>query len=320
MLATPCPRSVCTILLDKWCRVVVLFVSSPNEPKYAEFCEKYLISQEASGRAVELEEIHDEDISLSKITSEHLIEVESLEPQEDVAPTYRSVRIHRALECLCLNVEVEEHSLVDFNEPTNYKVALLDPESEKWLDAMNAEMQSMQDNQVSHLVDLPSNAKTIRSKWLFKKKTDMNGKVHTYKAHLVAKGYTQTYGIEYAETFSPVADIRAIRILIAITAYYDYEIWKMDGKIAFLNGYLNEDIYMVQPACLIDPKHPRYATVVKNILKYLRDTKDMFLVYGGNLEAKLRVTCYCYAGFEPNRDDIKSQTGYVFVLNGGAID
>nr|GEW89405.1 retrotransposon protein, putative, Ty1-copia subclass [Tanacetum cinerariifolium] len=87
----------------------------------------------------------------------------------------------------------------------------------------------------------------IRSKWLFKKKTDMDGVIHTYKARLVAKGFTQTYGVEYEETFSPVADIKAIRIFIAIAAYYDYEIWKMDVKTAFLNGHLFEKVYMVQP-------------------------------------------------------------------------
>ncbi|GJZ69106.1 hypothetical protein Tco_0632656 [Tanacetum coccineum] len=61
-------------------------------------------------------------------------------------------------------------------------------------------------------------------------------------------------------------------------------------------------------------------TAMKNFLKYLRNTKDMFLVYGGNSEAELRVDCYCDAGFETNRDDIKSQIGYVFILNGGAVD
>ncbi|GKG05104.1 hypothetical protein Tco_0315491, partial [Tanacetum coccineum] len=61
-------------------------------------------------------------------------------------------------------------------------------------------------------------------------------------------------------------------------------------------------------------------TAVKNILKYLRNTKDMFLVYGGNPSTELRVECYCDAGFETDRDDTKSQTGYVFVLNGGAVD
>nr|GEU84034.1 zinc finger, CCHC-type [Tanacetum cinerariifolium] len=86
------------------------------------------------------------------------------------------------------------------------------------------------DNDVWVLVELHPNARTVRSKWLFKKKTDMDGAVYIFKAHLVAKGFTQTYGVDYEETFSPVADIRAIRILIAIAAYYDYEIWQMDVK------------------------------------------------------------------------------------------
>ncbi|GKB33502.1 retrotransposon protein, putative, ty1-copia subclass [Tanacetum coccineum] len=150
-----------------------------------------------------------------------------------------------------------EHSLGDHNEPTSYKVTMLDSESNKWIDAMNAEIQSMIDNMVWVLVDLPPNCKTVGSKWIFKKKIDMDGIVHTYKARLVAKGYTQLYKVDYEETFSPYADIRAIRILISIAAYYDYEIWQMDVKIAFLNGYLDEYIYMVQPKGFVDPKYPR---------------------------------------------------------------
>ncbi|GJT59377.1 retrotransposon protein, putative, ty1-copia subclass [Tanacetum coccineum] len=84
----------------------------------------------------------------------------------------------------------------------------------------------------------------------------MDGIVHNYKARLVAKGYTQLYRVDYEETFSLVVDIRAIRILISIAAYYDYEIWKMDIKTAFLNGYLDEDIYMVQPEGFVDPNYP----------------------------------------------------------------
>nr|GEW94606.1 retrotransposon protein, putative, Ty1-copia subclass [Tanacetum cinerariifolium] len=131
----------------------------------------------------------------------------------------------------------------------------------------------------------------------------MDDIVHTYKARLVAKGYSQTYGLDYEETFSPVTDTRAIRILIAIAVFYDYEIWQ-------INSYLNEDIYMVQPEGFVDPNHPR---------KYLRNTEDTLLVYGRNPEAKLRVDYYCDAGFENDRDDIKSQAGYVFILNGGVV-
>nr|GEV27999.1 retrotransposon protein, putative, Ty1-copia subclass [Tanacetum cinerariifolium] len=385
---------------------------------------------------------------------------------------------------MCLYTDAEEHELGDLGEPANYKATLLDLESEKWLNAMNVKMQSMKDNEAWVLVELPHNGKTVGSKWLFKKKTDMHGNVHIYKARLMEKGYTQTPGIDYEETFSPVADIRAIRILIAIAAYYDYEIWQMDVKTAFLNGYLNEEqasrqwnkrlddeinkfgftqnrdepcvylkatrsnitflilyvddilimgnsISMLQsvktylgkcfamkdlgeatyilrikiyrdrskrliglcqsayiekilkcycmenskrgsipmqeklklsksqgastPAELKRMQNVLYAsavgstmyavrctrpdvvfaqnvtsrfqqnlgdihwTTVKNILN-LRNTKDMFLVYGGDQKRELKVSCYTDAGYLTDADDLRSQTAYVFVLNGGAVD
>nr|GEU53595.1 retrovirus-related Pol polyprotein from transposon 17.6 [Tanacetum cinerariifolium] len=196
------------------------------------------------------------------------MEVEGFEPpQEEVVPIRRSVRTHRALDRLCLNVEVDEHSLGDLNEPNNYKAAILDLKSGKWVDVMTAEMQSMKDNQV----------------W-----------------------------VDYEETFSLVVDIRAIRILIAITTFYDYEIWQMDVKTAFLNGYLNEGIYMVQLEGFVDHDHPRknlgepHWTAMKTILRYLRNTKDMFLVYGGNPKAELRVYYYCNAGFETEAEYISA--------------
>ncbi|GKB98017.1 retrotransposon protein, putative, ty1-copia subclass [Tanacetum coccineum] len=450
----------------------------------------------------------------SLITQEEKDDQEINEPQSDINPICKSSRTRRAPDRMCLHVDAEEHELGDLGEPANYKAALLDPESDKWLDAMNVEMQSMKDNEVWDLVDLPPNGKTVGSKWLFKKKTDMDGAVHTFKARLVAKGFTQTYGVDYEETFSPVADIRAIRILIAIAAFYDYEIWQMDVKTAFLNGHLSEEVYMVQPEGFVNPKFPNrvcklkrsiyglkqasrqwnkrfddeikkfgfsqnrdepcvymkasgsyvtflilyvddilimgnnipmlqdvksylgrcfamkdlgeaayilgikiyrdrskrliglcqsayiekilkryfmenskrgtipmqeklklsksqgastpaekqrmqnvpyasavgsimYAvrctrpdvafaqnitsrfqqnpgelhwTTVKNILKYLRNTKDMFLVYGGDTKRELRVSCYTDAGYLTDADDLKSQTGYVFVLNGGVVD
>ncbi|GJR83415.1 retrotransposon protein, putative, ty1-copia subclass [Tanacetum coccineum] len=122
------------------------------------------------------------------------------------------------------NKEIDEPQSDIILIRSNNKAALLDPESDKWLDDMNVYMQSMKDNKVWDLVDRPPDDKTVGSKWLFKKKTDMDGGVHTYKARLVAKGITQTYRVDYEETFSPVVDIKAIKILIAIAAFYDYEI------------------------------------------------------------------------------------------------
>ncbi|GJV66793.1 zinc finger, CCHC-type containing protein [Tanacetum coccineum] len=137
-----------------------------------------------------------------------------------------SERIPQAPDRYGFYVDVEEYELWDLNEPPNYKAALPHPEFDKW------------------------------SKWIFKIKTGMDGNVHTFKACLVEKGYAQTYAVDYGETFSPVADIRAIKILLAIAAFYDYEIWQMDVKISFLNSHLSEDVYMVQPEGFVDPKHP----------------------------------------------------------------
>ncbi|GKE03802.1 retrotransposon protein, putative, ty1-copia subclass [Tanacetum coccineum] len=105
---------------------------------------------------------------------------------------------------------------------------------------MKSEIQSMYDNQVWNLVDTTPDIKTVGCKWIFKKKTDMDGKVHTYKARLVAKGYTQTQRIDYEETFSPVAKIKSIRIMLAIAAFHDYKIWQMDVKTTFFNEKLIE--------------------------------------------------------------------------------
>jgi Reverse transcriptase (RNA-dependent DNA polymerase) len=111
-------------------------------------------------------------------------------------------------------------------------------DSREWLEAMKSELQSMEDNQVWDLVDLPDRIKSIKNKWVFKRKTDMDGNLTVYKAHLVVKGFTQVEGIDYDENFSPVAKFQSIRILLAIAIFYDYKIWQMDVKITFLNvGY-----------------------------------------------------------------------------------
>lgn len=83
----------------------------------------------------------------------------------------------------------------------------------------------------------------------------MNGSMTTYKARLVAKGFSQIQGIDYDETFSPVAMFKSIRIMLAVAAFYDYEIWQLDVKTAFLNGKLDEDVYMVQPQGFEDSKN-----------------------------------------------------------------
>ena len=133
------------------------------------------------------------------------------------------------------------------DDPINYKEALKDVDVQEWQKAMDREMESMYSNSVWSLVEAPKGVKPIGCKWIYKRKRGSDGKVETFKARLVAKGYTQKEGIDYEETFSPVAMLKSIRILLAVAASLDYEIWQMDVKTAFLNDNLNEDIYMQQP-------------------------------------------------------------------------
>ena len=117
---------------------------------------------------------------------------------------------------------------------------------------MNEEFLSMNHNGVWELVEIPYGFKPIGCKWVFKTKKDSNGNVERYKARLVAKGFTQREGIDYNETFSPVSSKDSFRIIMALVAHYDLELHQMDVKTAFLNGDLDEEVYMQQPQGFIE--------------------------------------------------------------------
>ncbi|WVZ94596.1 hypothetical protein U9M48_040469 [Paspalum notatum var. saurae] len=436
------------------------------------FLEKEFLSKGVSGSSVHLEEIQDvpQFSSNPEDSQENLQAV--VEPVNETPALRRSERVRHKPERLMFIVNKQDDILsFDDNEPATFQEAIESPDFEKWLEAMRFEMNSMKDNQVWNLVDLPYGVKAIKNKWVFKKKFDMDGRVHIHKARLVAKGFKQIHGIDYDETFSPVVMFKSIRIILAIAAYFDYEIWQMDVKTVFLNGNLSEDMYMTQPEGFVDPKNAgkvcklqksiyglkqasrswnlhfdevikefgfikneeepclykkangsalvflvlyvddilligndipmlesgkaslkirfsmkdlgeaayildikiyrdrsrkliglsqstyidkvlkrfnmheskkgflplsadisyalsvtsRYQadlgeshwTAVKNILKYLRRTKDMFLMYGG--EEELNVTGYTDASFQTDKDDSRSQSEYIFRLNGETV-
>ena len=108
----------------------------------------------------------------------------------------------------------------------------------------------MYENKVWTLVDIPNDRKAVENKWIFKKKTNTDGNVTVYKARLVAKGFRQVQGVDYDETFYPVAMLKSIRVLLTIAAYHDYEIWQMDVKRAFLNGVAYMHLKKWQGTCV----------------------------------------------------------------------
>ena len=116
----------------------------------------------------------------------------------------------------------------------------------KW-EAIKEELDSIIKNDVWELVELPKNRKAIGSKWILKRKFKCDGSIENYKARLVAKWFTQKPGIDYKETYSPVAKFTCIRILMSIVSALDLELYQMGVKTAFLNGDLKEEIFMQQP-------------------------------------------------------------------------
>jgi hypothetical protein len=133
------------------------------------------------------------------------------------------------------------------DDPTSFEEAMRSEHSSKWLEAVEDELRSMRTNQVWDLEEIPKGAKTVGCKWVYKIKYDSQGNIDKFKARLVAKGYTQREGIDYNETFSPVSCKYSFRIVMALVAYYDLELHQMDVKTAFLNGDLEETVYMAQP-------------------------------------------------------------------------
>jgi hypothetical protein len=116
-----------------------------------------------------------------------------------------------------------------------------------WLDAMKDEMKSMSTNDVWDLVEIPKGAKTVSCKWVYKTKQDSKGNIERFKTRLMAKGFTQREGIDYTETFSHVSSKDSFRIIMALVAHYDLELHQMNIKTTFLNGNLQENVYMAQP-------------------------------------------------------------------------
>ncbi|KAJ9561918.1 hypothetical protein OSB04_007078 [Centaurea solstitialis] len=248
-----------------------------------------------------------EDVDLQVVDEENTtpivepeIQHENVEPQSELIEEVQTQDLRRSNRVRqepdrYLGFLVSQDS-GDLNEPTSYGEAMSGSESEQWQEAMKAEMQSMYDNQVWELTDLPQHCRAVGRKWVFKKKTDMDGNVHTFKARLVAKGFTQTHGIDYDETFSPVAMLKSIRILMAISAYFNYEIWQMDVKTAFLNGKLTEDVYMEQPEGFEDPKNPNK---VCKLLKSIYGLKQASRSWNLHFDERIKEFGFAKSEFKP---------------------
>jgi hypothetical protein len=151
-------------------------------------------------------------------------------------------------------------------EPYRIEDALRDP---NWVVAMQEELNNFTRNEVWHLVPRP-NQNVVGIKWVFRNKQDEHGVVTRNKAQLVAKGYSQIEGLDFNETYAPVARLESICILLAYAIYHGFKLYQMDGKSAFLNGPIKEEVYVEQSPDFEDSEYPSHVYKLSKALYGLK--------------------------------------------------
>ncbi|KAD2804053.1 hypothetical protein E3N88_37430 [Mikania micrantha] len=204
--------------------------------KAIEFMDEYSLSQEdleslmamSKFQNFQVDEIvHDED--------QEQLEAEEVEPRRS-----KRQRIEKSFGPDFLTYMVQ-------GEPQTYRDAVTSLEGPQWKEAIKNEIDSILQNHTWELVDIPPGCKPLGYRWIFKRKMKADGSIDKYKARLVIKGFRQKEGVDYFDTYSPVTRITSIRLVLAIAALRNLEVHQMDVKTAFLNGDLEEEIYMEQP-------------------------------------------------------------------------
>ena len=198
----------------------------------------------------------------------------------------------------------------DINEPTNIEDAFSGEHSHQWKEATKSEYDSLVGNNTWELVPPPDGKNVVGSRWVFKVKRDVDGSAQRFKARLVAQGYSQSKGIDYQEVFSPVARYNSIRALFAC----DWDVHQMDVKTAFLQGDLDEEIFMKQPEGYIDEERPNH---VCRLNKSIYGLKQAARCWNSSIDTFLLSTEYRKCTADPcvYMKSVKRQDGEIdFVI------
>nr|CAN71504.1 hypothetical protein VITISV_021017 [Vitis vinifera] len=296
----------------------------------AKFIEDIKLSGREPLRKVVFEEEY-EYVSIPIITIEHghimfddtiqnvqtIIEIEDI-PEISPTQVMEPIQVHEEVTQEPQEPQEHEFDMGLEDDPISVSQVKQSSDSEKWIEAMKDEMKSMKDNGVWDLVELPKGVKPIGCKWIFKAKHDSKGNIVRYKARLVAKGFTQKEDIDYKETFSSVSSKDSFRIIMALMAHYDLELHQMDDKTVFLNGNIDETIYMVQLENFECNDSKQLVCKLKRSIYGLSrrpDNGTESLIRSSHLE----IMGYSDSDFAGCLDSRRSTSGYIFMLAGGAI-
>jgi hypothetical protein len=230
-------------------------------------------------RDVRFDEVSLFDAKESVTTSEPLssneeedVEVES--ESEDISKSPSPKKMRSLQDIYDATEQIEQSDVVYFaffagEDPISFDEAC---KEEKWMEAMNEEMQAIKKNDTWKLTSLPPHKEPIGVKWVYKTKKNPDGSVNKYKARLVAKGYKQKEGEDYTEVFAPVSRLDTVRLIISLAAQNSWRIFQMDVKSAFLNGVLQEDVYLEQPPGFVKKGEEKKVYKLKKALYGLKQS------------------------------------------------
>ncbi|KAG7583644.1 Retrotransposon gag domain [Arabidopsis suecica] len=188
---------------------------------------------------------------------------------------YNSQAVAHPIQAVCTIAHFPEEHQVFLGQidqhwiPQTYEEAI---QHQVWRDAIAAERQAMEHNHTWDEGELPRGKKAVTSKWVFTIKYKSNGDIERYKARLVARGFTQTYGEDYRDTFAPVAKLHTVRVVLSLATNLEWELWQMDVKNAFLQGELKEEVYMKPPPGLEDHNAPGKVFKLKKAIYGLKQS------------------------------------------------
>ncbi|KAI3770544.1 hypothetical protein L6452_01680 [Arctium lappa] len=259
--------------------------------------------------SVEIVSISSTDIETSEPPSQQLEVVQDvIDPLSPTTKWTRSHTIHQIIGDPQASVSTRSRTATSNEclftcflskiEPTKVSEALADPD---WIIAKQEKLNQFDALKVWRLVPRPKGKSIIGTKWIFKNKKDKDGIVIRNKAILVAKGYRQEEGIDYDETFAPVARLETIRMFLAFDAYQYFTVYQMDVKTAFFNGKLKEEVYVSQPEGFVDKDRPDYVYFLDKALYGLKqaprawyDELSAFLIKYGFTKGSIDTTLFIY--------------------------
>ncbi|GAU47720.1 hypothetical protein TSUD_285070 [Trifolium subterraneum] len=308
-------------------------------------------------RDVVFDEMKEWDWNMQEKKSSTSVMLEELEENTEIVP---ETDMRRSTRTRALPARLQECELNKDDEVINDGdlvhlafMAELEPidvisalKSEKWRCAMKEELDSIKSNQTWELVDLPQNKRAIDVKWVYKLKMNSKGEVTRHKARLVARGFLQKEGIDYGEVFAPVTRMETIRLVTVIANINDWPMYQMDVKSAFLNGPIEEEVFVTQPpgyeligslrylcntrpdlaysvgivSRFMDKPKSSHLIAVKRILRYVKGTIDYGVFFPANdRKNECKLMGYTDSNWCGDVEDRKSTAGYIFYFGEAPI-